>query len=91
MSHYVVFIFRRKHSGRVDLFGSEPLGIFPKLNDRKDPVQLNTWENLRSKELQMAVTHPPRNHFQQMIVWTEQGKLWNFPIDNEQGNFNCIF
>lgn len=20
-----------------------------------------------------------------MIMWTEQGKVWNFPIDNEQG------
>lgn len=45
-----------------------------------------TWQTLHERELRLAVTHPPTNYFQEMILWTEQGKLWKFPIDNEQGN-----
>jgi hypothetical protein len=25
------------------------------------------------------------NAFEEMIQWTKQGKMWTFPIDNEQG------
>jgi small subunit ribosomal protein S31 len=28
---------------------------------------------------------PPSNAFEEMIQWTKEGKLWHFPIDNEQG------
>ena len=35
---------------------------------------------------------PPINGFEEMILLTNQGKLWNFPIDNEQGKLeNLIF
>ncbi|KAL1376205.1 hypothetical protein pipiens_017034 [Culex pipiens pipiens] len=44
-----------------------------------------TWNALHERELRLAVTHPPANHFQKMALWTEQGKLWRFPINNEQG------
>jgi len=27
----------------------------------------------------------PSNAFQEQIVWTEEGKLWSFPVDNEEG------
>lgn len=46
---------------------------------------------LYEKELELAVTHPPANGFQQMIQWTKQGKVWQFPIDNEQGIQFSIF
>ena len=26
-----------------------------------------------------------RNALEEMILWTKQGKLWQFPVDNEQG------
>lgn len=73
---------------RVDLFGSDRLGIFPSLEevDKWESPELNkTWKNLYERELRLAVIHPPANYFQQMILWTEQKKLWRFPIDNEQG------
>ncbi|XP_065084086.1 small ribosomal subunit protein mS31 [Ochlerotatus camptorhynchus] len=70
----------------VKLFEEEPLNIF------KDPAALiespdvlQTWKKLQDRELRLAVTHPPANYFQKMALWTEQGKLWKFPIDNEQG------
>ncbi|CAG0885722.1 unnamed protein product, partial [Cyprideis torosa] len=37
------------------------------------------------REVRLSVIQSPRNGFEEMIVWTEQGKLWHFPIDNEQG------
>ncbi|XP_063226395.1 small ribosomal subunit protein mS31 [Bacillus rossius redtenbacheri] len=81
---------RQKPSpGRVSLFEGKPLGIFTpvdKSQPQKDeaPV-LETWQRLRERELKLAVTHPPSNVFEEMIQWTEQGKLWKFPINNEQG------
>lgn len=69
----------------VNLFGSEPLGIFKPDHDARSVDVLATWSALEQRELNLAVTHPPSNHFQKMALWTDQGKLWKFPIDNEQG------
>lgn len=75
-----------KSEGSVNLFGSQPLGIFKNLDQLKDsPDILTTWNTLSERELKLAVTHPPANYFQKMALWTDQGKLWKFPIDNEQG------
>uniref|UniRef100_A0A182JPY0 Small ribosomal subunit protein mS31 n=1 Tax=Anopheles christyi TaxID=43041 RepID=A0A182JPY0_9DIPT len=72
--------------GSVKLFGEEPLGIFTDLTALKEsPEKLRTWQKLNERELRLAVTHPPANYFQKMALWTEQGKLWQFPINNEQG------
>ncbi|XP_058117286.1 small ribosomal subunit protein mS31 [Anopheles ziemanni] len=72
--------------GSVKLFNEEPLGIFTDLASLKDtPDKLSTWQKLNDRELRLAVTHPPANYFQKMAIWTEQGKLWKFPINNEQG------
>lgn len=51
-------------------------------------VDLPTWDKLDKRELRLAVTHPPSNYFEQMMLFTEQGKVWQFPIDNEQGMDN---
>uniref|UniRef100_A0A182Y9I1 Small ribosomal subunit protein mS31 n=1 Tax=Anopheles stephensi TaxID=30069 RepID=A0A182Y9I1_ANOST len=72
--------------GSVKLFDEEPLGIFTDLATLKEsPDKLPTWQKLNERELRLAVTHPPANYFQKMAIWTEQGKLWKFPINNEQG------
>ncbi|XP_035784894.1 28S ribosomal protein S31, mitochondrial-like isoform X2 [Anopheles albimanus] len=72
--------------GSVKLFDGEALGIFTDLASLKDvPDKLATWQKLQERELKLSVTHPPANYFQKMALWTEQGKLWKFPIDNEQG------
>ncbi|XP_070490868.1 small ribosomal subunit protein mS31 [Chironomus tepperi] len=67
----------------VNLFGGKPLNIFTE--SAVVPDQLETWSKLEKREMKLTVTHPPRNYFEKMILWTEQGKVWKFPIDNEQG------
>lgn len=80
-----LFLFSRS-GGSVNLFGEKPLGIFKSDTELKESVDiLSTWSYLQARELKLAVTHPPSNYFQKMALWTEQGKLWKFPIDNEQG------
>nr|CAG4640804.1 EOG090X04UC [Eulimnadia texana] len=76
----------QKYSLVDSLFTAKPLGIFRKdeLSAGETP-QLSTWANLHAKELKLILTHPPANGFEEMIQWTEQGKLWKFPINNEQG------
>lgn len=73
------------YTGSVNLFGGEPLGIFT------DPAQLKessdllpTWSYLQEQSLKLQVSHPPNNYFDKLALWTEQGKVWRFPIDNEQ-------
>lgn len=69
------------------LFTGECLKIF-------DPkgLYLNTelnrnlfFEKLTENEKEMSMNFPPENAFEEMIRWTEEGKLWKFPINNEQG------
>ncbi|XP_076628415.1 mitochondrial ribosomal protein S31 [Colletes latitarsis] len=47
--------------------------------------ELKTWEMCETNELKLWTTRHPENGFQEMARWTEEGKLWKFPIDNEQG------
>jgi small subunit ribosomal protein S31 len=68
---------------KIDLFGTEPLGIFTKIQNNGGVKNL-IWDKLHERDLKLAVTHPPKNYFEQMILWTEQQKVWKFPIDNEQ-------
>lgn len=74
---------------RENLFGGQCLGIFKPSEQAEvktdQQIMLKTWNALHERELRMAVTHPPENYFQEMILWTQQGKVWKFPIDNEQG------
>ncbi|XP_076654978.1 mitochondrial ribosomal protein S31 [Halictus rubicundus] len=48
-------------------------------------AELETWNLCEKKYMKMITTHYPENAFQEMAQWTEEGKMWNFPIDNEQG------
>ncbi|KAJ0182315.1 hypothetical protein K1T71_001684 [Dendrolimus kikuchii] len=68
----------------VNIFSGEPLGIF-KAREPNYGTTLDVWDSLKEREVTLATTQPPANYFQKMILWTEQGKIWKFPIDNEQG------
>ncbi|KAK5640503.1 hypothetical protein RI129_011314 [Pyrocoelia pectoralis] len=70
----------------INLHIDERLGIFnvDQVKNWKNPNLNSTWRTLQKRELELSVTHPPANYFQQMILWTKQGKIWKFPIDNEQ-------
>lgn len=43
------------------------------------------WDTWEREQLQFLTSKYPTNAFQEMIQWSKEGKLWKFPIDNEQG------
>ncbi|XP_076672423.1 mitochondrial ribosomal protein S31 isoform X2 [Andrena cerasifolii] len=50
-----------------------------------DVPEFKVWNICEQSELKIQQSHYPETGFQEMIQWTEEGKLWKFPIDNEQG------
>jgi len=72
---------------RGSLFDGTRLQIFENVQFEESETtgQMKTWKKLYQRELQLSIASPPANGFQQMIQWTRQGKLWQFPINNEQG------
>ncbi|XP_026283716.1 uncharacterized protein LOC113210103 [Frankliniella occidentalis] len=66
-----------------------PLGIFSHTKRTKSKAHsgssLKLWEKFQQAEVYRNTRFEPLNWFDQCIVWTEEGKLWKFPIDNEQG------
>lgn len=76
----------------IDLWNGKPSRIFENIGvASQDIPELKTWMALKQRELKALTTYPPANIFQELILWTEQGKLWKFPIDNEQGFIYYIF
>ncbi|KAI1287005.1 28S ribosomal protein S31, mitochondrial [Halotydeus destructor] len=76
----------RRTPERVNIYSSESLAIFdPEEKEEGNQVTLTTWDKLKQEELKLLVTHPPTNAYEEMIRWTDQGKLWHYPISNEQG------
>ncbi|KAM9389406.1 small ribosomal subunit protein mS31 [Phaethornis superciliosus] len=43
------------------------------------------WDLELAKEIAAVTAQPPRNGFEEMIQWTKEGILWEYPIDNEAG------
>lgn len=70
----------------VNLWDGKPSQVFENMGAISPNIpELKTWAVLEQRELKAMTTYPPANVFQELILWTEQGKLWKFPIDNEQG------
>jgi len=78
---------RMEDAKPVDIFGGEPLGVFlePVVADQGKEGELKMWRACVERELRILSTPSPRNALEEMILWTEQGKLWHFPIRNEYG------
>jgi len=70
-----------------DILGGPGLGIFtePLKAQPQDTKLLKTWRRCAERELRILSTPSPRNRLEEFIELTDQGKLWHFPIDNEQG------
>jgi len=49
------------------------------------------WDLEFAKEIAAITAQPPRNGFEEMIQWTKEGILWEFPIDNEAGTCTVDF
>ncbi|KAM6907763.1 small ribosomal subunit protein mS31 [Xenentodon cancila] len=43
------------------------------------------WDVDFANQLAQAANQTPRNGFEEMIQWTKEGKLWQYPINNEAG------
>ncbi|NXP03410.1 RT31 protein, partial [Thinocorus orbignyianus] len=43
------------------------------------------WDLEFAKEIAALTAQHPRNGFEEMIQWTKEGILWEYPIDNEAG------
>ncbi|XP_016992308.1 28S ribosomal protein S31, mitochondrial [Drosophila rhopaloa] len=71
-------------TGSVNLYGGEPLGIFKDTQLPNSTDILSTWSQLSERELSLQAAHPPANYFEQMVLWTDESKVWRFPINNEQ-------
>lgn len=46
------------------------------------------WDVEFAKQLAAVNEQSFQNGFEEIIQWTKEGKLWEFPINNEAGKFN---
>ncbi|KAI8519313.1 structural constituent of ribosome [Branchiostoma belcheri] len=73
-------------SRRRSLFEGKRLGVFKPEEVKNWQLEGSTlWCEEQTAELQAQVDLPPRNGFEEMIKWTKEGKMWTFPIQNDQG------
>ncbi|XP_033636068.1 28S ribosomal protein S31, mitochondrial-like [Asterias rubens] len=76
------------------LFDRQRLNLFKVSSDKASKTQvlvdpendvLTLWDKEEKKKLR-ALSYSTISHgFEEMIKWTEEGKLWHYPINNEQG------
>lgn len=43
------------------------------------------WDTAFANQLVRSTNQIPRNGLEEMIQWTREGKLWQYPINNEAG------
>ncbi|XP_061903804.1 small ribosomal subunit protein mS31-like [Entelurus aequoreus] len=69
------------------LFSGKKLNIFSLPTDEDKVTETvarpTLWDVDFAKQLSSLANQMPRNAFEKMIKWTEEGKLWQYPIDNE--------
>ncbi|KAM9788569.1 small ribosomal subunit protein mS31 [Neosynchiropus ocellatus] len=72
-----------------NLFSERRLNIFsPPEKEKMVDVAVGRptlWEVEFANELSQVSSQAPRNGFEEMIQWTKEGKLWEYPIDNAAG------
>ncbi|NXC00516.1 RT31 protein, partial [Orthonyx spaldingii] len=83
-------IDRRKAKVYGSLKVGKRLNIFTKASTEpehalKTVSSPTIWDLEFAKEVAAVAAQPPRNGFEEMIQWTKEGILWEYPIDNEVG------
>lgn len=43
------------------------------------------WDVEFANQLSLSTNQMPRSGFDEMIQWTKEGKMWQYPINNEAG------
>ncbi|NXD81947.1 RT31 protein, partial [Halcyon senegalensis] len=74
----------------LSLRGGRRLNIFTKASTETETALKTVssptiWDLEFAKEIAAITAQPPRNGFEEMIQWTKEGIMWEFPIDNEAG------
>uniref|UniRef100_I3LXQ8 Small ribosomal subunit protein mS31 n=2 Tax=Ictidomys tridecemlineatus TaxID=43179 RepID=I3LXQ8_ICTTR len=80
---------REKTKIRKNLFKGKRLNIFDIETFSEKAPETETspsiWDVEFAKQLAAVNEQPYQNGFEEMIQWTKEGKLWEFPINNEAG------
>ncbi|XP_040906741.1 28S ribosomal protein S31, mitochondrial [Toxotes jaculatrix] len=74
---------------RRNLFTGKRLNIFSPVTD-EDGVESavarpTLWDMDFANRLSRSIDQMPRNGLEEMIQWTKEGKMWQYPINNEAG------
>ncbi|XP_062844619.1 28S ribosomal protein S31, mitochondrial [Trichomycterus rosablanca] len=74
---------------RKTAFSAKRLNIFSPAADQETHSQLaagpSLWDADLAEQITQATNQRARNGFEEMIQWTREGKLWQYPINNEAG------
>lgn len=72
---------------RKSPFTSKRLNIFTAgvEQDTLSDLGPTLWDIDLANQIVQATNQTPRNGFEEMIQWTKEGKLWQYPINNEAG------
>ncbi|XP_041055292.1 28S ribosomal protein S31, mitochondrial [Carcharodon carcharias] len=75
---------------RKGLYTGKKLNIFPIHPSESEDVPetvplLSLWDTELASQIAAITEQVPRNGFEEMICWTKEGKLRQFPVDNEAG------
>ncbi|KAF3705955.1 28S ribosomal protein S31, mitochondrial [Channa argus] len=74
---------------RRNLFTGKRLNIFSPTTDEEGvesaAVRPTLWDVEFANHLSLSTNQKPRNGLEEMIQWTKEGKMWQYPINNEAG------
>ncbi|KAG1679703.1 EEF1A lysine methyltransferase 1 [Nymphon striatum] len=74
--------YNNKNINKINIFSGKPLELFDAVAESEPDT---VWNELNKRELHILNSPAPENPFEEMIRWTEKGRLWPFPIDNDYG------
>lgn len=76
----------KDHLSKFDKFGNSELFHYATCGKNKTNNQTSeSWNKMLQRNPDRTASFIPQHGFDEMIKLTEEGRLWKFPIDNEQG------
>uniref|UniRef100_A0A8C2WZJ0 Small ribosomal subunit protein mS31 n=1 Tax=Cyclopterus lumpus TaxID=8103 RepID=A0A8C2WZJ0_CYCLU len=72
---------------RRNLFSGKRLNIFSPTTDEAGVdltlARPTLWDMDFANQLSLSTNQTPRNGLEEMIQWTKEGKMWQYPVNNE--------
>ena len=78
-------VMKKEPSRTPDELASKSLKLFRSERQIGREKNKKLWSDLEQEELNLLEQKSPKNAFEEMINWTNEGKLWKYPINNEEG------